>query len=419
MNEKLDLQNKESESKGFKRPSKDLYLPFLILGAILFVLGLIVGQNFVLPFGVNPERKITITGEKTPANIKVNFSPFWEAWDSVTKNYLEPGKVDPQKLLYGAISGMVGAVGDPYTVFLDPNENKDFNSELEGTYQGVGIQLGFRDSKLVIIAPLDGTPAKNAGVRPGDVILGIDDKDTSNLTLPEAVKLIRGEPGTKVKLLLKREGRAEPLEVNLERSTIKVPSVVFENKDSGIALIKLSRFGESTKSEWDKAVNDIINGGFKKMILDVRNNPGGQLDVAEYIVSEFVVNGTVVVQQETSGGQKISKKSEREGRLQNVDTIVLINKGSASASEIVAGALRDLKRFKLIGETSFGKGTVQAVNELPDGSALHITTTKWLTPNDTWVNGSGLKPDIEVKFTEEDFKTNKDPQLQKALELIK
>ena len=329
---------------------------------------------------------------------------------------MERNKLDPQQLLYGAMSGLVDAVGDPYTVFLDPEQNKDFELSLSGTYEGVGIEMDVREGQIVVIAPIEGAPAQKAGVAAGDKILRIDDVDTSTLKIQEAVQKIRGTAGSSVVLTLERDGKKFDIKITREKITIK--SVEFEDLGQGIARIKIVRFGDNTLREWKNAANKVVSGGFKKLILDLRNNPGGRLDISISVAGDFVSKGTTIVVEEDSSGNQLPFKSEEEPILQGIKAAVLINKGSASASEIVAGALRDLLSVKLVGEMSFGKGTIQKVDDLPAGAGLHITFAKWLTPKGTWVNQKGLKPDIEVKLTEADAKAKRDPQLAKAKELL-
>ncbi|MEX0616914.1 MAG: S41 family peptidase [Candidatus Woykebacteria bacterium] len=391
------------------------FIPKLLGVLIIFLAGIWVGQSVVLPFG-GSRPVLNLTNTQTPSNVRVDFAPFWDVWQKASEEYLDKGKVDPQKLLYGAISGMVRAIGDPYTVFLDPDQNQAFLDNLSGTYEGVGIELGSREGRLVVIAPLEGTPSEKAGVRAGDVILAIDGEDTSDMTVPEAVQIIRGEAGKKVKLLLQRKGKS-PFEIEMTREKISVKSVRVAIKQD-VAVLKLSRFGDNTNTDWDEAVNKVVTGNYKKVILDMRNNPGGRLDQSIYIAGEFLPKGAVVLIQEDSKGGRTSLTSNRDGRLREVQLIVLINEGSASASEIVAGALRDNKKTKLLGEKTFGKGTIQKVDDFQDGSGLHITTAKWLTPSGTWVNEKGLSPDVEVKMTEKDFEKGADPQLARALKAL-
>lgn len=361
---------------------------------------------------------------------KVDFALFWEVWDKLETNYLERKNIDYKKMVYGAISGMVASLDDPYTVFLPPTENKEAKSDLRGDFEGVGIQIGYnKEQKLAVIAPLSGTPADSAGLKAGDAILKIVDeaqkidKDTTGISLPEAVKLIRGPKGSKVKLMIQREGIEKPFEVVLKRETIVVKSVEvkFEEKNGKkIAILKLSRFGERTDQEWEEAVASIKKQeasvkNFGGVILDLRNNPGGLLQGSVFIGSEFLANG-IIVQQDRGVDGKETYEVDRSGKLLKEPLVVLVNGGSASASEIVAGALQETKRARLVGEKSFGKGTVQEAEDLPGGAGLHVTVARWLLPSGKSIDKEGVKPDIEVKNDEKD--STSDLQLQKAIELL-
>ncbi len=399
---------------------------FTILIAILtFILGWQWGHKDVEIKWQKYAPSVNVVNKEPPASVNVDFKLFWDTWDLLSREYLDKKQIDSQKLFYGAISGMVSAVGDPYTVFLPPEAQKFSKEDLNGSFEGVGLELGFNEEKqLVVIAPLDGTPAYKAGLKPQDLILKIDGKDSTKLSLPEAVKLIRGKKGTEVILTIFREGEDEPKEIKLTRDNIIVKSVILSFKESKenkkIAYLKLTRFGERTKDEWQAAVSDILASGSFGLVLDLRNNPGGFLDGAVFIASEFLENGNVVLQ-ENQKGERLPYGVIREGKLLKLPLVVLINKGSASASEIVAGALQDRKRAKLVGEKSFGKGTIQEAEELPGGTGIHITTAKWLTPNGRWVNDTqGLEPDVKIdKDEDKDLPVGRqDLQLEKALELL-
>jgi len=399
---------------------------FTILIAILtFTLGWQLGHRDVSLQWKNYRPTVKVVNKEPPKDIAVDFKLFWDTWDLVSRQYLDKKALDPNKMFYGAIQGMVAAVGDPYTVFLPPEAQKSSKEELGGSFEGVGIQLGFnKERRLVVVAPLSGTPAAQAGVQPEDLIVRIDKKDTTGMSLPDAVNLIRGPKGTKVNLTIYREGEQDTRDVSLTRDTIVVKSVEvnYKNTQSGkkIAVIKLSRFGERTQEEWTEAVSDILSASTQGVVLDVRNNPGGFLEGAVFIASEFLDGGDVALQ-ENSQGERFAYKVNRQGKLLKLPLVVLINKGSASASEIVSGALQDHKRAKLVGEKSFGKGTVQEAEELPGGTGIHITTAKWLTPNGRWANETeGFEPDVKVEFkpATDGSDKDKDPQLDKALELL-
>lgn len=401
---------------------------FAVVAILFFGLGHQAGKNGwqLSLFGLSQNNPLSsgtiplVVNQQPPAGLvqNIDFSLFWKVWQKVSEQYIDRGAVDAQKMFYGAISGMVQSVGDPYTVFLTPDQNKGVKEELSGSFDGVGIQLGYRDKQLVVIAPLKGTPADKAGVRAQDAIVKIGDKDTFNMTLPEAVSLIRGKKGTKVKLTLVRQGHDEPIVFELTRDTIKIKSVEVQFLENNIAWVKLSRFGEDTNKEWAGVVDEIVKNNAKGVILDVRNNPGGLLEVAIHVASDFL-DGGIVLQRESAGGVKEPLSVVKKGKLLNIPVVALVNKGSASASEIVAGALQDRGRAKIVGEQSFGKGSVQDSQELEKGAGLHITIAKWLLPSGKWINSTGLTPDYKVEISEDDAKGGRDPQLDRAKELLK
>lgn len=347
----------------------------------------------------------------------LDFSLFWDVWDRLSAAYLDKSALKPAQMVYGAIQGMVASLKDPYTVFLPPSENKQAKEDLNGAFEGVGIELGYnKDEQLMVVAPISGMPAEKAGVKAGDLILKIEDKETLGITLPEAVKQIRGPKGTKVKLTLLHSTEKELYEATIIREEILVPSVEVAFIGN-IAHLKLTRFGDRTNEEWEEAVEKIVGHQprVEGVIFDLRNNPGGYLAGSVFIASEFLSSG-VVVQQESSKGTTETFSVNRRGRLISEPLVVLINEGSASASEIVAGCLQDYKRAKVVGEKSFGKGTVQEAQDLPGGSGLHITTARWLLPKGKFIDKSGVIPDYEIK---DDQKTENDEQLEKALEVIR
>lgn len=394
---------------------------FLI--TILVAIGFFYGgyyfgkRGFLFEIRKNPPQ-IEITN-RYPSDKKIDFTLFWQVWDLVNQTYLER-PVDNQKMLYGAISGMVQSLGDPYTSFLSPDLNKSFGDALGGKYEGIGAELGLRDEQLIIVAPLDGSPAKAAGVKSGDKILKIDGESTYGITVSEAVVKIKGKSGTKVVLTL-LSGEEQPREVSITRSVISIASVTWEDKGNGIAYIRISRFGGETDQEWDKAVSE-INVSMKELdavIVDVRGNPGGYLESAVHVSEEFF-KGKPVVYEETATGEQISLDAKRAGAFEKVPGVfILVDGGSASASEILAAALRDNFGAKLIGTKSFGKGTIQDAKDFGDGSGIHITIAKWLTPKKQWIHKIGIEPDIKVEVTQDDVTNGVDPQLDKAIELAK
>lgn len=387
------------------------------------------------------EIKIENKDHKLPES--VDFSRFWDVWDKMNTEHVKR-PLDNNKLLDGAIHGMVNAVGDPYTTYLNAEENKDAMGSLNGKYEGIGAQLGFDEKeRLIIQSPLDESPSIRAGLQAGDIIAAIDDKPTVGLSLDEAVSKIRGPAGTEVKLTLVRVGQDKPFDVTLKRETIKVESVKWEDKSNGIVSIRLARFGEDTNEEWTKHIKEIIQKvpNLRGIALDLRNNPGGYLESSVYVASEFVKSGNVVTE-DFLGGKKNDFPVNRKGDLvdKNIKIVVLVNEGSASAAEILAAALKEKINATIVGQRSFGKGSVQQPDEFKDGASLHVTVAKWLTPNGNWLDKhnskfedsvynekdqsgkeiiGGLKPDVVVEIKDEDIKAKKDPQMDKALELLK
>lgn len=392
----------------------------LIFALLTFIIGWQLGHFDVKAQWTGFKPQVSFINQQPPTNSQnIDFKLFWQTWNLVSEKYVDKKAIDPQKMYYGAIQGMVAAIGDPYTTFLPPDSQKSTQEELGGSFEGVGLQLGFdKDKHMVVQAPLSGTPADKAGIKAGDYILKIEGKDASNLSLPDAVSKIRGQKGTKVTLQLFREGESKPYDVTLTRDTIVVKSVEESLKKTpsgkNIAYIKLSRFGERTFAEWTEAVSQALSEGAQGVILDVRNNPGGFLDGAVFIGAEFIEKGDIVMSEDAQGTRQ-HYPVKRSGKLLKLPLVVLINKGSASASEIVSGAIQDNKRGKLVGDNSFGKGTIQESEELPGGTGIHITTAKWLTPNARWIHNVGLTPDVKV---EEGTDKTKDLQLEKALELL-
>ncbi len=368
----------------------------------------------------------------------LDFTMFWKVWDTLQERYLNPEAIDEQQMIYGAIEGMTASLGDPYTVFLPPKKNQQSKEDLNGEFSGVGIQLGFKRDTLAVIAPLEGHPAIKQGVQAGDLILSIVDEEqgvdveTAGLTLPEAVRYIRGKRGTQVTLGLYREGKGL-FDVTITRDTITIPSVelAIGNMEDGkfvkdeagkVAWMKIVRFGERTQPEWDVAVRKIndVRDQLDGIVVDVRNNPGGFLQSAISLASDFIPEGAVVTQEGRFDSETYTVN--RRGRLLGMPLVVLINGGSASASEILAGALRDRLNAPLVGVRSFGKGTVQEAMELPGGAGLHVTTARWLLPSGDWIHEDGLEPTVKVELSVPEDATEAgdilDTQLATAIRIL-
>jgi carboxyl-terminal processing protease len=386
---------------------QNLIFPFLII-VILFVfsLGFWFGRSQVVCPVCPPE--------------DVDFSLLWEAWRTIEEKYVDKEKIDVQEMIYGAVAGMIKALDDPYTVFLKPDNSKRFIEDVKGTFEGVGMEISIRNNQLQVIAPLEGTPAQRAGLRSGDKIIKIDGESTVDMTIDQAVNLIRGTKGTKVVLTVFREEWSETKEIEIIRDSIDIPSLQLEIKEDKIAYLKLYHFSEKAGYDFSQAAVEILASEAEAIILDLRNNPGGYLEIAQDIAGWFLEKGEIVVI-EDFGEDKESKQFLAKGnaRLANYPLVVLINQGSASGSEILAGALRDNKQAIIIGQTSFGKGSVQELIRLKQGSSIKVTIAKWLTPKGDLITDIGLEPDIKVEITDQDFDQGKDPQLDKALETIK
>ena len=407
---------KQNPYQNHKSANAPKILGLIILLVFVFALGWNVGAGQIRQTtGTFPIEK---QSSQVSSSDKVDMQLFWDVWSLLASKYVDPTVLDYKNMIYGSIKGMVYSLGDPYTSFLTPKENKDFQESMNGTLEGIGAELTLRDGMITVVSPLKGSPAKNAGLEPEDVILKVNGEDITDFSLEQVVMKIRGPKGTKVKLTIGRKGQGEPFDVEILRDTININSVDWKMID-GIADIELNQFGGKTKDEFTKAISDIQLKSPKGIILDLRYNGGGYLDGAVDITSEFVEKGKVVSVKKRNPEEDEVIYVTGKARMATVPMVVLINKGSASASEIVAGAIRDNGRGTIIGETSFGKGTVQEVENLIDGSSLRITIAKWYTPNNVNISKVGITPDIEVKRSIEDMKANKDPQLDSALSYLK
>lgn len=355
--------------------------------------------------------------DKTKIAKDIDFKLFWEVWDILKKDYVNKDQLTDKKMFYGALQGLVASAGDPYTIFMDPKISQEFSDDLAGTFEGIGAELSMKKEIITVVAPLSDSPAQKAGLRAGDKIYAINGTSTAGMNLDEAVNMIRGKKGTTVTLTIFRNGQDKTIEITIERDIIVVKSVSTELRKDKIYVVKISNFNNDTDGLFQKAVIDILKNNPKGLIIDLRNNPGGYLDTAVDIASEWIDSG-VIVSEKFSEQKKNDYNSRGTGRLKNFKTVVLVNEGSASASEILAGALMDKQKATIVGEKTFGKGSVQSLEDMSDGSSVKITIAEWLTPNGKNINKEGIKPEVEVKLSVDDYNNNKDPQMDKAIELL-
>lgn len=348
----------------------------------------------------------------------IDLAPLWRVWNLTKDRYVGRNDLDDSKLLEGAIKGLVDSLDDPYSTFLSAEEESEFEESLSGSFEGIGIEIGIRDDVLTVVAPIEGTPAKEAGLKAGDEILGIDGETTEGMTLEGAVSKIRGPKGNAVTLLIFREGWREPREFKITRAVIKVPSVTLDFPEPGIPVLKIHNFHGRALTEFRTAATRIAQSGARRMVIDLRDNPGGYLDYATNIAGWFLKRGSVVLKVDEGDGPEICNTCRAWGNqlFSNFKMVVLVNGGSASAAEILAGALRDNLGVPIVGTKTFGKGTVQEFMPIDENGALKLTVAKWLTPNGIDITKEGLTPGIVVE--DKNGEDNEDPQLEKALELI-
>lgn len=394
----------------FKKITKTV--SFTIIAALLAVGIFYLGTLFA-----TEERRVLITDRNEL--IKGDFSLFWEAVDLIRDRYVYANDLQDHDLLYGAIRGVLDTLGDPYAGFFTPEDAEKFEQDLSGSFGGIGAEIGIRNSQLIVVAPLKGNPAEEVGLKAGDSIVEINGEETHGLAIEEAVKRIRGEPGTVVTLLIFREGWDDAKEFEITRAIVNIPTVDWEMGNDKILYMQIYNFNGNMPPAFESASLQALYSGVRGIVLDVRNNPGGFLDVATYIEGWFLYRGEIaVIEQFASGEEQVIRAVGNEA-LAHLPVVVLVNRGSASASEIVAGALRDLKGAKLIGEKTYGKGSVQEVSSLSDGSSVKVSIAAWLTPNGNKIDGIGLEPDIPVELTDEDFEAGRDPQKEKAFEVMR
>jgi carboxyl-terminal processing protease len=411
---------------------------------IILFLGLI-GGSFILGTKVNFSQTYLaeIENKNNEQVSKLDFDTFWDTWQILDKKFVKDKEIEGEEItnqdkIWGAIQGLTRSFGDPYTIFLPPSESEIFESDIEGSFEGIGMEIGIRDGFLIAISPLKDTPAERAGMKPKDKILEIDGKSSKNMDTTAAVKIIRGEKGTDVILLIEREGEDEPFEVAITRDVINIPTIDTEVKSSdgktssknndniidGVFIIRLYSFTAVSPNLFREALREFVeNQEATKLIIDLRGNPGGYLEAATDIASWFLPIGKVVVT-EDYGGKEPNKIHSSKGYdifNDNLKMVILVDGGSASASEILAGALHEYGKATLVGTKTFGKGSVQELIKITSETSLKVTVARWLTPNGNSFSHDGIEPDVEIKITEDDIeyiKDGGDPQLDKAIEVL-
>ena len=390
----------------------------LILGS--FSLGTYVGHSQAAN-----DSSSNIISKDIGKESDVDFSIFWKVWNTLDDKYVathgtSTANITDKDRVYGAIKGMTESLGDPYTTFFTPEESKAFEDEISGNFEGVGMEVGLKDGFLTVVSPLKGTPAERSGILAGDKILKIDSTVATGISTEEAIKLIKGKKGTKVVFTVVR-GEGDPFEISMVRDVINIPTISTKKLDNGIFLIQLYSFTADSPSLFRGALREFMTSKSDKLILDLRGNPGGYLSAAVDMASWFLPQGKVIVREDFGGDkeEQVSKSKGYDIFTDKLKFVILIDGGSASASEILAGALHEYKKATLVGEQSFGKGSVQELIQVTEDTSLKVTIARWLTPNGVSISDNGITPDVVVPVTEEDIKTKNDVQLQKAIELLK
>jgi carboxyl-terminal processing protease len=397
--------------------------PVVIVVAILaltFFIGVSVGKKQDRPVVQN----ITLDNRELGMPVDVDFAPFWKAWSVIQEKYVAASStakvISDQEKVWGAIEGLASSLKDPYTVFLPPVESEIFESDVRGNFEGVGMEIGIRDGVLTVVAPLKGTPAYNAGIKSGDKIIKIGESSTYNMTTDEAVSAIRGKKGTSISLTIVREGTEEPIVISVVRAVIDIPTINSELRSDGVFVIELYNFSANSPNLFRNALRKFVESRSDKLLLDLRGNPGGYLEAAIDMASWFLPPGKVIVREDFDG-----KREEIVHRSRGYDIfneklkfVILVDGGSASASEILAGALQEHGVAKLVGEKTFGKGSVQELVKITPETSLKVTIARWLTPNGISISSEGVRPDTEVKVVKEDVEKGKDLQKEKAIQIL-
>jgi carboxyl-terminal processing protease len=399
-----------SSEHASKAPKVFKAIGITLVALVIFFAGVGVGNGTIF-LSANSANK---ANKDLPEDL--DYSSVEQIYDLMKTRY--DGKLDEAKLLDGLKTGLASATGDPYTQYFTKEDAKKFNEQLSGSFTGIGAQLGQdAENNLIVIAPIDGTPASKAGLRPQDVIVSINGTSTSGMSVDKAVSMIRGKKGTKVTLRILRN-KSEDINLTITRADINVPSVKWEVKDDNIGIITVSQFGDDTTALMNQAGRELKDKGAKKILLDLRGNPGGLLASAVTMSDMWLPQGKTIVQEKQGGVTTDTYTANGGGLFLGMPTVILIDAGSASASEIVSGALRDNSAATLIGEKSYGKGSVQEIQNLPHGDEVKITIARWFRPNGQNIDKKGIKPDREVKMTDDDYKNGRDPQMDAALDFL-
>ncbi|WP_272942197.1 S41 family peptidase [Bacillus methanolicus] len=380
--EKTSQENSEKQS-GIIRMKK-FHFVMLLFFTVFLTAGI---TTFALAFG--NEKAVTVGTERR------EFEKLYTAYDTLKESYYK--KVDQKKLIDGAINGMLESLGDPYSDYMNEKEAASFHQSISSSFEGIGAEIQEKDGQIVIVSPLKGSPAEKAGLKPNDIVLSVDGKSLQGMSSTKAVTLIRGKKGTKVELMIKRPGIDEPIKMSIVRDTIPLETVYGEMLGDGIAKVQITSFSENTAKELVDVLNDLQKKGMKGLVLDLRQNPGGLLDQAIKISNLFVPEGKVLFKIQDRNGNIMEQKATN-GHKVNVPLVVIIDQGSASASEIFAAAVKESANVPLVGQKSFGKGTVQRAQDFPDGSNMKFTTEKWLTPKGNWIHEKGINPDYEISL---------------------
>ncbi len=406
-----ELIKKLQSSHGRREMTKRqilLFITFLFLGLILFSGGYLLGQSQIAPV------QLTGAASGTPRQAEEAFRPFWETWKFLHTDYFEQ-PLDDVLLAEGALEGMLATLDDANTIYLSPQNEEVARQAFEGNLEGIGAEVTSEEGAIVIVAPYEGSPAAIAGLLQGDILREADGVILTGLDVGEAAAMVRGPAGTVVHLLVERDGQL--LEFDVTRDVIDIPSVRGELLEENIAYVRLSRFSNDTDEELSETLESLISQDPTGLILDVRSNPGGSLSSAVSVADQFLAEGPILIERFGNGRERLFDADD-EGLAQDIPLVILIDQGSASASEVLAGAVRDRERGTLIGDTSFGKGTVQSWKELSNGGGVRITIARWITPDGTWVHKDGLEPDVRITLPEATDDSFSDSQLQAAIDYL-